>query len=413
MSCHYWVPTKRRYCKFPALSDEKYCSIHRTGTGENERVPCPLDPRHSIYKKDTESHLIKCSLASQRLFEANQPCMRLRCNVAPESFIPNEGSSDELPADLSTWTKFLSKIRAGLLLQLGDTYICDESAPFSPPPVTVLVERCAQSVTGKPVSEMDKHNCQNAALLALMDTYDESVVYAELGCGKAGLTRWLMEGGTSASYVLLDCEARRNKQENKQGLDVDRSAVVRLRLDIRDFDLAHFLTHQDIAELPESDSSKPGSMDWRIHQLRLKVSSLRARPSWPPVHLVGVAKHLCGAATDWGLRCLVQSGHPSISMLVATCCHHRCIWSELVGRDSLSALGLGEAQFKLMLGMAGWATTLDVDEEKRLVGRLVKSVVDLSRLVWLRINCPKMKLEYRKYISESVTPENFVIKMAM
>ena len=55
--------------------------------------------------------------------------------------------------------------------------------------------------------------------------------------------------------------------------------------------------------------------------------------------MVGVSKHLCGAATDLALRCLETfsaSGNAKgkiETILIALCCHHRCDWNIYVGKD--------------------------------------------------------------------------------
>ena len=57
--------------------------------------------------------------------------------------------------------------------------------------------------------------------------------------------------------------------------------------------------------------------------------------------VVGVSKHLCGAATDLTLRCLETfsaSGNAKgkiETILIALCCHHRCDWNIYVGKDRI------------------------------------------------------------------------------
>ena len=78
---------------------------------------------------------------------------------------------------------------------------------------------------------------------------------------------------------------------------------------------------------------------------------------------VGVAKHLCGAATDMALRCMVhekrKSGEVSRcdlrGMAIALCCHHRCTWNELVGSEFMLQLGFSPEDFHLLSRMTSWA----------------------------------------------------------
>jgi len=65
-----------------------------------------------------------------------------------------------------------------------------------------------------------------------------------------------------------------------------------------------------------------------------------------------------------------------------------------------------------MISLVGWATTAGLPEEKRTIGRLVKSVMDLSPLVWIVNTFPNVaRVSYDKYIDYGVTPENFFIVM--
>ena len=92
--------------------------------------------------------------------------------------------------------------------------------------------------------------------------------------------------------------------------------------------------------------------------------------------IVAVSKHLCGAATDLSLRCIVQSlleesgenfhipSHfDAVSsqetklrgMLIALCCHHRCSWPQLMGRNFFEKLGFTPVDFHLICHMSSWA----------------------------------------------------------
>ncbi len=76
--------------------------------------------------------------------------------------------------------------------------------------------------------------------------------------------------------------------------------------------------------------------------------------------MVGVSKHLCGAATDLALRCLVSTLHEAMAMRVcgvaiALCCHHQCKWSQLVGHAFITGLGFSPGDFHVISHMTSWA----------------------------------------------------------
>lgn len=90
-----------------------------------------------------------------------------------------------------------------------------------------------------------------------------------------------------------------------------------------------------------------------------RVEALRGRG------VVGIGKHLCGAATDFALRSIVSALHSDVSgrglgmrvcgLGVALCCHHRCSWEQLAGRDFLAELGFSAQDFHLISHMTSWA----------------------------------------------------------
>ena len=53
--------------------------------------------------------------------------------------------------------------------------------------------------------------------------------------------------------------------------------------------------------------------------------------------IVGIAKHLCGVATDYTIRCFLNSVKEDlegVGLCIATCCHHRCQWHSFAGCDT-------------------------------------------------------------------------------
>ena len=82
--------------------------------------------------------------------------------------------------------------------------------------------------------------------------------------------------------------------------------------------------------------------------------------------VIGVSKHLCGAATDLALRCLAEFSASENSrqnatskietILIALCCHHRCDWNIYVGKEFLLRHGFKTEEFSLLCGLTSWAT---------------------------------------------------------
>lgn len=119
-----------------------------------------------------------------------------------------------------------------------------------------------------------------------------------------------------------------------------------------------------------------------------------------PTNLVGVAKHLCGAATDLALKALVTSN--ATAVVIATCCHHACNWDDYVGRATVD-----HDAFDTAVRHASWATSPACDD-KRTFGRRSKRLIDRGRIAYLQAHGFTALL--RPYCDASLSPENIVIQ---
>ncbi|KPP79253.1 tRNA:m(4)X modification enzyme TRM13-like [Scleropages formosus] len=183
--------------------------------------------------------------------------------------------------------------------------------------------------------------------------------FIEFGAGKGKLSHWMhvaMQECHNVHFLLVERSSTRFKVDGKH-----RSAdsiFERLQVDIQHLSLR------------------------RVPFLREKK-----------LPIVGVGKHLCGAATDLALRCLLESSgketsegpdqppkkrarqdceaeapptalgtadvewEPVVSGLaVALCCHHRCEWRHYVGKEFFQERGLGAVEFAAYQRMSSWAT---------------------------------------------------------
>lgn len=271
-TCRYYVAQKRRYCKFKLLNaHDGYCSIHNTaGSGASERIPCPIDGRHLIYKRDLDKHLLKCSRVLEDQFTLNQPltnqsCNRILCstNDDDDDEHAKNVSGDEIIGELEVnlWRIKLLHGRSELIRIIQSKYTSfstPDDAPFCHERWSTPVERCFTEMTScdwEHRSTIDKHCLQNASLLELLRSIHlhpdalKPRLYVELGCGKAGLTRWLIylmnppdegdeddhdkfaQSTQQSVFLLLDCAPLKHKQESRQDVQskIPSSCIVRLR----------------------------------------------------------------------------------------------------------------------------------------------------------------------------------------
>uniref|UniRef100_A0A3B3IAJ5 tRNA:m(4)X modification enzyme TRM13 n=1 Tax=Oryzias latipes TaxID=8090 RepID=A0A3B3IAJ5_ORYLA len=188
--------------------------------------------------------------------------------------------------------------------------------------------------------------------------------FVEFGAGRGKLSHWIHEA--------LKNNGDLKGSEDLQLLLVERSSI-RFKVDGK---------HQDAGVQFER-------LQVDIEHLDLSKVPLLQDKKFP---LVGVGKHLCGAATDLALRCLLETSRlrdpeteppqkrlkpsepaaeatpgdsgacsgasvsPVLGLAVALCCHHRCEWRHFVGRQFFLERGLGAAEFSAFCRMSSWAT---------------------------------------------------------
>ncbi|KAF4658055.1 tRNA:m(4)X modification enzyme TRM13 [Perkinsus olseni] len=460
--CDFWVAAKHRYCKFQPVKGSSKCSVHQDDAeGDKERVPCPIDPNHSVYKRKLEKHVLVCSKTKDNNFIVRQPLYSRGCNVPegkrPDPTLDNvsitSGAEEEEEGVVDEWLKKLDEAVRKLVAELSkdDARQCidvEGGSSISEEVRGGMVGRVEESIVSN--GEADKHDIQNSRLLSVMekegmlsscDDGDGIPLFIEYGCGRGGLSRWVMEyrkqqqqeqkSSTTAgaapkpwTFLLVDREARRNKQENRKDLTNSNSSssiVMRLRMDIADLNLADIFVAE---EREQGDHQKASTVtsrgsigyDERLENLWARYHAIRSQPQWPPKVTCCIAKHLCGSATDLSLRTLQCSSRPSA--LIATCCHHRCEYDMLCGKEVLTSL-LPEIHdpesFAKLRTMAGWATSheplskekrANISPQKAECGRLVKMLIDLCRVTWLKRAMKCDRVSYKSYVDAGVSPEN-------
>ena len=167
----------------------------------------------------------------------------------------------------------------------------------------------------------------------------------EYGAGKAGLSSFIAAAaGKGSKFILVDREPRRHKQDKLikyLGLEVRRELM-----DIKDFDLEKF------------DEAKS---------------------------VIGIAKHLCGGATDLALTSFMRIGKDRMKGLsIATCCHHRCDTQTYVNMTYVTEeLGIKETEFVSFVTRSSYAVSPGDDASKRRAGFMVKRLLDLGRLIFI------------------------------
>lgn len=246
---------------------------------DSNRVLCPLDPKHSVDKRNLDKHLQVCN---SRKPVDDPEYIRRGCNIGDPA-IPEETFrlTDVPPEDLDVIIKLVNDLfDKNVAGTIGQQLMSHE----------VLAEELANETYG---SEKRKHLLQTSSILGIMkheSYFKPKTCFIEYGAGKAALAFWLataVKSLESAKVFVVDRASHRHKRDNQIR---DRDLVERIRADIADLHLKGL----DMIEDCES--------------------------------LVGVSKHLCGGATDLALRCMVQGNEQGVttsSFLICVCCHHQ------------------------------------------------------------------------------------------
>ncbi|KAL6778029.1 hypothetical protein ACKKBG_A16640 [Auxenochlorella protothecoides x Auxenochlorella symbiontica] len=328
--CQFFLTQKNRTCKFDVVPGKNYCGNHLPqAEGSRPRIRCPWDPAgaHEIYADEVEKHRLKCPAYLQIQAQRAAPYYQLDINAGaaldvepiPGACLPGHSMAERRAAYAAT----LGPDGLDDLIER----VCQAAERLPPlPPVDALNQAAAAppapapGVTTPPYSA--KHAAQQASIVGHLERHgllrcvaDDVIV--ELGAGRGYLGAAV--AGHCASLtclVLVDCRGFKLKADRAlRHLDLHR-----LRCDLKDFSLAG---------CPGLDRPGPSG-------------------GAPPRSWVGVAKHLCGAASDFALRAAVEQAPRRCRGLgLATCCHHRCSWRAYVGKEWFAERGFAPAEFEL------------------------------------------------------------------
>jgi len=220
-----------------------------------------------------------------------------------------------------------------------------------------------------PVAATEKHVGQECSLVGHVVSsgcLEGADTVLDLGAGRGCLSERLQQAaGTRAGFLLIDRDPQRARC---------RDAALRRR--------------------------------GRARRLVADLQHVRLDPALG--RCVAVTKHLCGCATDFGLRCLraldedkaaLGRTGPPTPLFFATCCHHRCTWEHYVNQAFVLRHGLSEGDFADVCALSHWATLQARPPEeaprgearegldwgqRRALGQRCKRFLDSGRLEWLR-----------------------------
>ncbi|KAM9378990.1 tRNA:m(4)X modification enzyme TRM13 homolog [Phaethornis superciliosus] len=406
--CSYFVERKKRFCKMIPAPGKRFCGEHGQQEEENERkrIPCPLDPKQfhmvnavayfffhldfsTVYEDQLQKHLKKCNsrekpkpvyfvqdinagLKDVAEIPEKQVCLFFQ-KLSPKKHTAIFHMTKELTKKkgIYAWHFFsfkkvpiscLSKEELqNLIIKLKQASngleLCLKEQ--------ILSHQALQEALNDPKNGESafKHLKQQASILGNMEKLHllgPGRCFVEFGAGRGKLSHWVfaaLQNVEHVQFLLVERATTRFKIDGKHKRK--GSVFERLQVDIQ---------HLCLNKVPVLEKKK--------------------------LPVVGIGKHLCGAATDLALRCLVESYttccdgkneepapkrsrndktevasnnpdddehnkedcKPVAGIVIALCCHHKCDWTHYVGREFFKSVGLGPVEFHYFQRMSSWAT---------------------------------------------------------
>lgn len=418
--CEYFMVQKQRRCAMKRKKDRRFCSEHikfdDTQSAlevKDERVDCPLDPKHSVWKRDLEVHLTKCPAKPvEKPAEWFEKGWNTRLQNGAEGTANNgEENALEVHETLGIPQKALEKEEFLRVAEL--IWKFSES-----------VEPLVEDIKSHPGlenwhedKENRKHIDQQSSLVAHMKAaslLSSTHFYVEFGCGRAELLR------TVNTCILYDEKERENQKSDSYGFGLIDRGVNRMKFDTK---------------MVKDCEKSTTSIVPIVKRLRIDIEHLhldKFLANVPARQVVGISKHLCGVATDLTLKLILNSetvNEKFKGLVVAMCCRHACNWGQLLPqlREFLKGYGIAnESDFKVLKTIVTWAvcgpgntedlgnlsTTLNHVSgleytEREKLGLLARRMIDESRVSAARtLFGPSFQVKLFTYATRATTPEN-------
>ncbi|KAJ9587208.1 hypothetical protein L9F63_019288 [Diploptera punctata] len=395
--CQYFVKRKNRYCKMTIREGQEFCGEHKIlnedeGNEGLKRIVCPNDNKHTVYAHKLNQHLKICN--SRKRVEPPYIVANINRGELDER-TEHKTLSDLTPQELACLTKKVSLVYDKCVPPIRKEVLDHE----------ILREELKNPEYGP---KKLKHLVQNASLLRhaeIAGFFDDGTVFIEFGAGRGQVSYYVaqkMKDSQNCAMLLIDRANQKHKFDNKMK-DFPIIEKQRIRADIADLCLS-------------------------------KINILEAAK-----RIVTVSKHLCGSATDYTLRCMIEHALPTYTgILISFCCHHRCDWGSYTGKKFMIEQGFTPEEFDVLCGLTSWAicgfgnsqdcsespSTADgikklptrwqnpcpshiTDNEKKLIGRKAKLIMNVGRQSYLEER--GFTCELLEYVNETTSPENICI----
>ncbi|XP_040983694.1 tRNA:m(4)X modification enzyme TRM13 homolog isoform X3 [Aquila chrysaetos chrysaetos] len=414
--CAYFVERKKRFCKMTPAAGRRFCGEHGQQEEENDRkrIPCPLDPKHTVYEDQLQKHLKKCNSREKPkpVYFVQDINAGLK-DVAeiPEKQVPISSLSKE---ELENLIIKLKKASNGLELCLKERILSHQA----------LQEALNDPKNGESAF---KHLKQQASILGNMEKLHllgPGRCFVEFGAGRGKLSHWVdvaLQNVENVQFLLVERATTRFKVDGKHKRR--DSIFERLQVDIQ-----HLCLNLALRCLVESYTACCDGENEQPAPKRSRTDTTEVASN--------------NSADNEGNK---DDCKPVAGIVIALCCHHKCDWTHYVGREFFKSVGLGPVEFHYFQRMSSWATcglretttkastsedqTSDTEEheqtfsktesgsdtlqgiltveERKEIGCLCKLLIDHGRIEYLQQRGYKAVLQY--YIESTVSLENVLL----
>ncbi|KAK8812187.1 hypothetical protein WA158_007421 [Blastocystis sp. Blastoise] len=419
-NCLFWMAKTHRFCSFKRAPGSKYCVNHYTADENSQiiendpkkkRVPCPLDPSHSVYEYKLKKHLKICNKA------------KVETNMKQTTYFKEDINinGDLLP------TTYIEKPLSGSIPEIAERLVTKIRSIYKSifPNDISLIESFPKDLEGflnEKINKENKHQklrhiYQQGSMLYNMNTHHllkDGNIYIEMGAGR-GMLSLLLEylnhdvyNSNNNKYVLVDRGKNRFKCDRYMR-HKEANAFQRISMDIKD------LYIDGIPMIEENNrTDKEHKHD-----------------------VIYISKHLCGVATDLTLKSLNEHGisrteFETMKKMTCWCCSGASSRSkqndkgstseesdpdnnddkETAITETISTVSPGNKEHKYM-DIFETIKSLNLnDDEYKLLGRQCKRIFDFGRKQYVEqlalssTEQKHMKVDILYYCKEDESPEN-------
>ncbi|KAK9255112.1 methyltransferase TRM13-domain-containing protein [Lipomyces tetrasporus] len=355
LQCEYLLPHKRfRRCNMTRRATERFCAQHLgtvelpddlpSSTRKLARISCPLEPGHSIWLRDLQRHVKRCQATKEVVRGAwFVPDINL---LRPQ---PDKSRSVTRDAPITfqeykKWVEFVEKFYENEI----------QGTRYSDIPLRELKHEGLERRLGELSNK--KHAIQQGSLIATLGNVGlllSENCFVEFGAGRGELSRYLHQAllhrynnapTHAPSFLLIDRSGMRMKLDSKIIKDSEDLGskyptppiVHRIKTDIKDLDLRK----EEDRQLKKRSDGKGG--------------------------VVAISKHLCGAATDLTIQCVMNyiesekdcaeyATMDLAGIMIALCCRHRCSYSSYPLQYLTKYAEIDPRGFEILSKMSSWA----------------------------------------------------------